>query len=80
MSEGEEKISEGGEEKKFLGAPYDFRRPTVARFKARWWNPDDRRLFTPKVYGWGWVINLYRVAHPLRRRPDGPPAGKPPPA
>ena len=51
---------------RFLGIPYDWRRPTVARTKSRWWNPDDPRLFTPKVYGWGWDINLARL---LRRKP-----------
>ena len=46
---------------KFLGIPYDWRRPTVARFKQRWWNPDDSRLFTPKVYGWGFDVNFARI-------------------
>ena len=51
---------------KFLGVPYDWRRPTVARTKERWWNAADRRLFTPKVVGWGWDINLARL---LGRKP-----------
>ena len=43
-----------------------FPRPTRAgseasRFKSRWWNPDEPRLFTPKVFGWGYDINLARV-------------------
>ena len=46
---------------KFLGIPYDWRRPRVARFKQRCWNPDDPRLFTPKVYGWGFDVNLARI-------------------
>lgn len=50
---------------KFLGVPYDWRRPTVARFKSRWWNADDRRIFTPKTYGAGWDINLREVARRL---------------
>jgi hypothetical protein len=45
----------------FLGLPYDWRRPTVARFKERWWNPDDERLFTPRFFGWGYDVNLARV-------------------
>ena len=45
----------------FLGVPYDWRRPTVARAKSRLWNPDDPRLFTPKAFGWGWDINLARL-------------------
>jgi hypothetical protein len=53
---------------RFLGVPYDWRRPTVARTKQRWWNPDEPRLFTPKVYGWGYDVNLARL---LRRKPTG---------
>ncbi len=50
----------------YLGIPYDWRRPTAARAKSRWWNPRDRRLFTPKTFGWGWDINFARL---LRRKP-----------
>jgi hypothetical protein len=50
----------------FLRVPYDWRRPTVARFKQRWWNPGEPRLFTPKTFGWGDDINLARL---LGRRP-----------
>ena len=49
---------------KFLGVPYDWRRPTLARAKSRWWNGDDRRVFTPKTYGWGYDVNVREV---LRR-------------
>jgi hypothetical protein len=49
----------------FGGIPYDWRPPTTERIKARWWNPDDRRLFTPKAFGWGYDLNLYWVTHPL---------------
>jgi len=41
--------------------PYDFRPPTLARFKSRMWNPDDERLFTPRAFGVGWDINLARL-------------------
>ena len=51
---------------KFLGIPYDWRRPTVARFKSRWWNPDEPRLFVPQVFGVGWTINLARLARLAR--------------
>lgn len=50
---------------KFLGVPYDWRRPTAARVKSRWWNPQDPRLFTPKSFGWGYDINFARL---FRRR------------
>jgi hypothetical protein len=50
---------------RFVGVPYDWRRPTLARVRARWWNPNDPRLFTPKSYGWGWDLNAYWIAHPV---------------
>lgn len=53
------------DEKHLLGIPYDWSRPTLERFKQRSWNPDDRRIFTPTVWGWGWTINVYEVARRL---------------
>jgi hypothetical protein len=50
----------------FLGIPYDWRRPTRTRFVERVWNRRDRRVFTPKVFGWGWTINLPEVGRRLR--------------
>ena len=46
---------------RFLGMPYDFRVPTVDRFRDRFWNEDDDRIFTPMVFGVGWSINLFRL-------------------
>ena len=54
-----------GRSGRVLGLPYDWRRPTWARMKQRWWNPADRRLLTPKVYGWGYDLNLYELARRL---------------
>jgi len=51
-------------EGRFLGMPFDLRRPTVDRLAQRMWNPDDRRLFTPKTFGWGYDINFYWLRHP----------------
>ncbi|MEA2444665.1 MAG: hypothetical protein QOJ12_1957 [Thermoleophilales bacterium] len=51
----------------FLGVPYDWR-PMWARYKSRWWNPADRRLFTPRAFGWGYDINLARL---LGHKPKG---------
>jgi hypothetical protein len=45
----------------FLGVPYDWRWPTPSVIKERWWNPRDPRVFTPKVFGWGWSINFYQL-------------------
>ncbi|HLS79117.1 MAG TPA: DUF5808 domain-containing protein [Nocardia sp.] len=46
------------------GMPYDWRRPTAQRLRDRMWNPDDPRVFTPKAFGMGWDINLYRLLRP----------------
>ena len=46
--------------------PYDLTPPTPKRVQGRTWNPQDRRLFTPKAFGWGYDINLYWLAHPVR--------------
>ncbi|HET8607531.1 MAG TPA: DUF5808 domain-containing protein [Gaiellaceae bacterium] len=52
----------------FLGVPYDWRRPTWARTRERWWNPKEPRLFVPKVYGWGYDVNLAQLTKRLRLR------------
>jgi hypothetical protein len=51
---------------RFLGLPYDWRRPTRARLQARWWNPADSRVIVPKAFGWGYDVNPYQVAQRLR--------------
>ncbi len=38
--------------------PYDFRRPTLERLRAAWWDPRSNQLFTPRVWGIGWAVNL----------------------
>lgn len=48
---------------KWLGVPYDWRRPTKARFKERLWNPDEPRIMTPRAFGWGSDINFHRLFH-----------------
>ena len=45
--------------------PYDFRIPTVERFKESYWNPYERRVLTPEVFGIGWAINLYTLLENL---------------
>jgi hypothetical protein len=58
----------------FWRMPYDWRRPTWVRFRARWWNRNDPRFFTPRSFGWGYAINFYRAFHPRQfaqtREPD----------
>lgn len=58
----------------FLGIPYDWRWPTWPRVKEKFWNPDDRHVFTPHLFGWGWSINFHELLcrlHLIHRRPGG---------
>ena len=55
-----------GKQGRCLKMPYDWREPDAGRAQARMWNPGDHRLFTPKAFGWGYTINFYWLAHPLR--------------
>jgi len=46
--------------------PYDFRLPTIERFKESYWNSYDSRVFTPRVFGIGWAVNFYALLEYLR--------------
>ena len=53
---------------KVLGiVPYDFRPPTLDRIRRAYWNTADGRLFTDRVFGVGWTVNLYRASILLER-------------
>ena len=41
--------------------PYDFRPPTWDRIRSAYWNPSSDRLFSDRVFGVGWAMNLYRA-------------------
>ena len=41
--------------------PYDFRPPTWQRIRDAYWNPESDRLFSDRVFGVGWALNLYRA-------------------
>jgi hypothetical protein len=41
--------------------PYDFRPPTWDRMRSAYWNPSSGSLFSDRVFGVGWAINLYRA-------------------
>ena len=45
----------------YYNVPFDFRFPTVSRFRQRLWNPQDHRIFTPSVFGVGWSVNFRQV-------------------
>jgi hypothetical protein len=46
--------------------PYDFRRPSLDRFKEAYWNPYESRILSPEVFGVGWAINFYALLERLR--------------
>src|SRR5437667_9377602 len=56
--------------------PYDFRPPTWDRIRDAYWNPASDRLFSDRVFGVGWAINLYRaktlLEHTFRRLMGSP--------
>jgi hypothetical protein len=41
--------------------PYDFRPPTLDRIRDAYWNPGSDRLFSDRVFGVGWAVNLHRA-------------------
>lgn len=49
----------------FLRVPYDFRWPTPRRLREKLWNPQDPRVFTPHIFGWGWALNFYTLGRRL---------------
>jgi hypothetical protein len=46
--------------------PYDFRLPTLERFKEAYWNPETTAIFTPEAWGIGWAINFRALLEKLR--------------
>ena len=59
------------EERKWHGKiagifPYDFRIPTIERFKEAYWNPYESRVLTSRAFGIGWAINFYALLERLR--------------
>ncbi|HEX9098921.1 MAG TPA: hypothetical protein VF956_05480 [Candidatus Dormibacteraeota bacterium] len=57
--------------------PYDFRPPTWERIQGAYWNPESDRLFSDRVFGVGWAVNLYQAKRMLEwgieRLVGGPP-------
>jgi hypothetical protein len=48
---------------KVAGAiPYDFRVPTMDRFREAYWDPESDRVFSEKVIGVGWAVNIPTAA------------------
>ena len=38
--------------------PYDFRVPTLEKFREAYWAPDTDRVFSDRVIGVGWAVNI----------------------
>jgi len=41
--------------------PYDFRVPSWDKIRDAYWNPSSDSLFSDRVFGVGWAINLSRA-------------------
>jgi hypothetical protein len=41
--------------------PYDFRPPTWDRIRDAYWNPRSDSLFSDRVFGVGWAVNLHQA-------------------
>lgn len=46
--------------------PYDFRKPTIERFRNTYWNPDGP-VVSSKAFGVGWAPNLGAVKRLIAR-------------
>ena len=42
--------------------PYDFRVPTIERLREAYWDPSSERIFSEKVLGVGWAVNIPTAA------------------
>ncbi len=65
-----QEIEKPKEERKWHGTvagliPYDFRLPTIEKFREAYWNPYESRIFAPEVFGVGWAINFYALLERL---------------
>ncbi len=45
--------------------PYDFRVPTLARLREAYWAPESDEVFSEKVFGVGWAVNIPVAARKL---------------
>ena len=53
---------------RFWGMPYNWSRPDGKDVGKGVWDPDERRIFTPKNYGWGYTIDLAALRRRLKCR------------
>ena len=51
---------------KVAGAvPYDFRVPTLEKLRTSYWDPDSEQIFSEKVVGVGWAVNIPTAARKI---------------
>ncbi|MBE7189058.1 DUF5808 domain-containing protein [Jatrophihabitans endophyticus] len=53
---------------RFLGVPFNWRRPRRGDVGRGVWDRDDDRIITPKNYGWGYTVNFSALTRRFRRR------------
>ncbi len=46
--------------------PYDFRIPSLEKFRTAYWDPTSDTVFSDHVFGVGWAINIPVAARKLR--------------
>ena len=46
----------------FLGVPYNWNKPTLAREKKTWWDTENDKFVVPRAYGWGYAFNIAKLA------------------
>lgn len=44
--------------------PYDFRPPSVEKFRRTVWDPENPEVFVPHAFGVGWSVNFARLVAP----------------
>jgi hypothetical protein len=57
---------------RFLGVPFDWRATSLGAVARKLWNPSDARLFTPTIFGIGWVPNAHQLLQRLGSLGAGP--------
>lgn len=46
--------------------PYDFRVPSLDRFRSAYWDPTSDTIFSDRVFGVGWAVNIPVAARKIR--------------
>lgn len=55
--------------------PYEFRVPTLERFRDRMWNPEGEHLIGPRVFGVGWTVNFGKVVALVKQKAEAAESG-----